>query len=743
MKTQVDKTQESQKEIVQRSQQEPSTGKGGEATIADNRQTTAVQRKLRSAMGSAEDTTNPIQRKTRPMPFGSAQEPRSRRNKTGLPDNLKSGIENLSGYSMDDVKVHYNSSKPAQLQAHAYAQGTDIHLASGQEKHLPHEAWHVVQQKQGRVKPTRQLKSKVNINDDVGLEKEADVMGHKALSTQTTKFNVPQETCCFASEAPIQMRNNAFPRNFRSTPGQNNAENLEMVINHTWNSSTNNAGDLNDIRYREIIMFNQDPRAVIPEYPLTPNMTINNNTLINEFGTMEGEAAQENLLGAGLATSIYVGGRQNLLRTNWTLSGTQYYEYYDPNNNNRLFGYFRNDGWIRLNNEQFTLTRTMIRRQDGKYELAFSKVGPGLNEFVGPTIISEYDGSDNAFADHGTLRGDQTDIQNGVDRQMQRTNHRYHPIANENYRFNGQQVNFRYQMTMPNNNNNRVIQNLLVHIRSGIDMMRPILEEMNPPPPPNFDIIFTDVGSISQQSIFTSQNGGTYTIYLRLDKLQTRSPQLTRSIPGQVSLESSEREEMGKWVKATFIHEMAHMLHAFNDRDKFLGSTTLNFAGINDSTVIGTRMVDVAQGTNEFQRIQTRRQIALDNEALMNAIRRYSRTFKSKSAYKYAIAKKIAYKTSRTTHDRKVAAANNFEFRWAYGAGNPAEIVAEVFTSLLHNLPVPEGLAAVYVAYGGLRTPAIDGVLVNSFANGAIPNNLNSVQAAIDYLNNLNRAAVN
>jgi hypothetical protein len=82
---------------------------------------------------------------------------------------------------LDDVKVHRNSDKPARVHAHAYAQGTDIHLASGQEKHLPHEAWHVVQQKQGRVKPTMQMKGKVNINDDAGLEKEADVMGQKAL----------------------------------------------------------------------------------------------------------------------------------------------------------------------------------------------------------------------------------------------------------------------------------------------------------------------------------------------------------------------------------------------------------------------------------------------------------------------------------------------------------------------------------------------------------------------------------
>ena len=103
------------------------------------------------------------------------------RNNTGLPDQLKSGVESLSGLSMDHVKVHYNSSGPAQLNAHAYARGNDIHLAPGQEKHLPHEAWHVVQQAQGRVRPTAQMKGGVAVNDDIGLEAEADVMGAKAL----------------------------------------------------------------------------------------------------------------------------------------------------------------------------------------------------------------------------------------------------------------------------------------------------------------------------------------------------------------------------------------------------------------------------------------------------------------------------------------------------------------------------------------------------------------------------------
>ena len=102
------------------------------------------------------------------------------RNNTGLPDNLKAGIESMSGYSMDAVKVHYNSSQPAQLNALAYAQGTDIHVAPGQEQHLPHEAWHVVQQAQGRVQPTTQMKGGVAVNTDVALEAEADRMGAQA-----------------------------------------------------------------------------------------------------------------------------------------------------------------------------------------------------------------------------------------------------------------------------------------------------------------------------------------------------------------------------------------------------------------------------------------------------------------------------------------------------------------------------------------------------------------------------------
>ncbi len=74
-------------------------------------------------------------------------------NKQGLPDNSKGGIENLSGHSMDDVKAHFNLRNPAQLQALAHAQGTEIHLQQNQQTHLPHEAAHVLQQKMATPPP--------------------------------------------------------------------------------------------------------------------------------------------------------------------------------------------------------------------------------------------------------------------------------------------------------------------------------------------------------------------------------------------------------------------------------------------------------------------------------------------------------------------------------------------------------------------------------------------------------------
>ena len=124
---------------------------------------------------SSKDSSNIAQQKGK----GMALQKKPKDN-TRLPDRLKTGMEQLSGMSLDHVQVHYNSPKPASVQAHAYAQGNQIYLGSGQAKHLPHELGHVVQQAQGRVKPTTSVNG-MAVNDNAGLEREADVMGAKAM----------------------------------------------------------------------------------------------------------------------------------------------------------------------------------------------------------------------------------------------------------------------------------------------------------------------------------------------------------------------------------------------------------------------------------------------------------------------------------------------------------------------------------------------------------------------------------
>lgn len=42
--------------------------------------------------------------------------------------NIKVGIEELSGISMKDVRVHYNSNKPSKLKASRFEKGTEISI---------------------------------------------------------------------------------------------------------------------------------------------------------------------------------------------------------------------------------------------------------------------------------------------------------------------------------------------------------------------------------------------------------------------------------------------------------------------------------------------------------------------------------------------------------------------------------------------------------------------------------------
>jgi len=173
------------------------------------------------------------------------QEAPTEANLTGMPNQLKSGVEALSGMDMSDVRVHRNSDKPAQLNALAYAQGNDIHLGPGQEQHLPHEAWHVVQQRQGRVQATMQMAG-VGVNDDVGLEEEADAMGAAAQlaregkrQDQTPNLRGPELTNLPRSmqvqpPTPGSMRSNAAQRKVTVGVGDDaeEYEPMEFVAKH-------------------------------------------------------------------------------------------------------------------------------------------------------------------------------------------------------------------------------------------------------------------------------------------------------------------------------------------------------------------------------------------------------------------------------------------------------------------------------------------------------------------------------
>lgn len=200
-------------------------GKGGSVQLKMERKDAAMQLKLVEKAQNSSQVGQLMQFQSKVL----------QRKANGLPENLRAGISQLSGYAMDDVKVHYNSSRPAQLHAHAYAQGTQIHLAPGQEKHLPHEAWHVVQQKQGRVKPTMQMKGGVKVNDNRGLEKEADQMGIRALQMKAKSGDAHAKGCSCAT-----CSGSAVQRKEAEVVQEKSAEVVQLNCKHCGSADHNN-----------------------------------------------------------------------------------------------------------------------------------------------------------------------------------------------------------------------------------------------------------------------------------------------------------------------------------------------------------------------------------------------------------------------------------------------------------------------------------------------------------------------
>lgn len=114
--------------------------------------------------------------------------------KTKMPQGMQMKMETALGSDFSNVNIHVNSEKASQIGALAYTQGSDIHFAKGQyapessrgQELLGHELTHIVQQREGKVQPTTEVKG-MPVNDSHSLEQEADVMGRKAAQTEVNQ----------------------------------------------------------------------------------------------------------------------------------------------------------------------------------------------------------------------------------------------------------------------------------------------------------------------------------------------------------------------------------------------------------------------------------------------------------------------------------------------------------------------------------------------------------------------------
>ena len=124
-----------------------------------------------------------------------------------LPKDVLGNMEQMMGADFSGVNIHQNSTNAHNVGALAYTQGEDIHFAPGQfdptsksgKELIGHELTHVVQQRQGRVQPTTQAKG-LPVNDDEGLEAEADEMGRQAAQMKANPDAPPAQMSLFGNE---------------------------------------------------------------------------------------------------------------------------------------------------------------------------------------------------------------------------------------------------------------------------------------------------------------------------------------------------------------------------------------------------------------------------------------------------------------------------------------------------------------------------------------------------------------
>lgn len=138
-----------------------------------------------------------------------------------LPEALRAKMDAAFGFDFSAVRVH-EGAHVGGMGALAYAQGSELHFAPGQydphsergQELIGHELAHVVQQAQGRVQATGQAKGAGGaagalLNDDAGLEREADELGARAARGERVgggAQHTAETSLLGGAREPVQMR---------------------------------------------------------------------------------------------------------------------------------------------------------------------------------------------------------------------------------------------------------------------------------------------------------------------------------------------------------------------------------------------------------------------------------------------------------------------------------------------------------------------------------------------------------
>jgi hypothetical protein len=506
---------------------------------------------------------------------------------------------------------------------------------------------------------------------------------------------VPRASVSSGFDGPCADRTLDVPTkrrlNFRAVLSGARVDQAECKIKHqlVWKSSTNDRSDLDDHATREVVTFNHNPVNDIPSYGNVhmrpPGMVLGGNVMEKQIGTMDQPNAWDEHSGAGAGVAFSMGGHPNLTKANWVLVGTQFYD-------------VSTDGGTTWNNllGPFTITRTMAQ-VGNRYELTMTKTGPGLNLSVGPTVIYDHLSSD-AVAQVAPTLPDQTAGWTMARQAIQNANLQRINIVTDTFGLPPAQQTVEYEKTHPNN---PAAPGMAVHVlplasqnmmltkaRQAVAAVRTQMPNM-----PARVIVTLVEGSgfvpTQQQAFKTNENGGTYRIILRTDKITNTAQHMAGSVPHDIAKGAmTERGKRERYAKAVTTHEMAHMLHAFVSPDKYKVAT-MSMMNFQD---------DPTDALNA-----EKKSISKINTDVMNALN--ARPYKS---------------------------------RWGYAQNpmqaNPAEVVAEVYGALMVGKSVPRGLAAVYISYGGMRGGVIDQRLQSIFVGG-IPA-INNFQNCLSYIAN-------